>query len=166
MVELKDSGARKEFETGAVRDISEGKGRADLLALDIAAWLVKPAEAVVLTEIENFKNTGVALNLISILKNYMCTRWNNIETGLLELSHHFEDGAKKYSDNNWQKGMPVRCYIDSAVRHYLKWSRGDTDEPHDRAFCWNLFCAIWTVEHKPELNDYAVGKETNGSEKH
>ena len=32
---LKDSGARREFESGAVRDISEGKGRCDLLPLDI-----------------------------------------------------------------------------------------------------------------------------------
>jgi hypothetical protein len=73
---------------------------------------------------------------------------------LLEVAKHFEDGAKKYGENNWQKGIPVRCYIDSAVRHYMKYSRGDTDEPHDRAFCWNLLCAIWTCKHMPELNDY------------
>ena len=28
---IKDSGNRREFETGAVRDIQEGKGRCDLL---------------------------------------------------------------------------------------------------------------------------------------
>lgn len=33
MSELKDSGARKEFSTGAVRDISENKGRMDLLPM-------------------------------------------------------------------------------------------------------------------------------------
>lgn len=32
---LQDSGARREFVTGAVRDIAEGKGRADLLPLDV-----------------------------------------------------------------------------------------------------------------------------------
>ena len=32
-MELKDSGARREFGTGAVRDIQEGKGRCDLLPL-------------------------------------------------------------------------------------------------------------------------------------
>lgn len=31
MSEIKDSGTRREFETGSVRDISEGKGRMDLL---------------------------------------------------------------------------------------------------------------------------------------
>jgi hypothetical protein len=73
----------------------------------------------------------------------------------LEVAIHFEEGAKKYGENNWQKGIPVHCYIDSAVRHYLKFLRGDKDEPHDRAFCWNILCAIWTCKHKPELNEYA-----------
>lgn len=35
---IKDSGNRREFETGAVRDIQEGKGRCDLLPLDVVAW--------------------------------------------------------------------------------------------------------------------------------
>ena len=34
---IKDSGERREFETGAVRDIAEGKGRCDLMPLDIVA---------------------------------------------------------------------------------------------------------------------------------
>ena len=75
---------------------------------------------------------------------------------LLEVSKHFEEGAKKYGENNWQKGIPVHCYIDSMVRHYLKFLRGDTDEPHDRAFVWNVMCCAWTVIHKPEMNDLPV----------
>jgi hypothetical protein len=65
----------------------------------------------------------------------------------LEVAKHFEEGAKKYGENNWQKGIPAKCYIDSAVRHYLKWLRGDKDEPHDRAFVWNLMCCIWEVDY-------------------
>lgn len=34
---IQDSGQRREFATGAVRDIQEGKGRCDLLPLDVAA---------------------------------------------------------------------------------------------------------------------------------
>lgn len=32
---IKDSGNRREFESGAVRDIAEGKGRCDLLPLGV-----------------------------------------------------------------------------------------------------------------------------------
>lgn len=37
MKEILDSGNRREFDTGAVRDIQEGKGRCDLMPLDVIA---------------------------------------------------------------------------------------------------------------------------------
>ena len=52
-------------------------------------------------------------------------------------------------------GRRVFQFIDSAIRHYMKYLRGDKDEPHDRALCWNLMCAIWTCVYHPELNEYA-----------
>lgn len=148
-----DSGNRREFETGAVRDIQEGKGRCDLLPLDVVADIV---DLSTLSCIAYFVESGETRHLERVLQN--CHRdglFPDIPTMLLEVAKHFEEGCKKYGENNWQKGIPVHCYIDSAVRHYLKYLRGDKDEPHDRAFCWNLMCAIWTCKHKPELNDYA-----------
>ena len=38
-MEIKDSGNRREFESGCVRDIAEGKGRCDLLPLDVICML-------------------------------------------------------------------------------------------------------------------------------
>ena len=40
MGKIKDSGHRKEFESGAVRDCADGRGRCDLLPLDIIAEYV------------------------------------------------------------------------------------------------------------------------------
>jgi methylated-DNA-protein-cysteine methyltransferase-like protein len=40
---IKDSGTRREFETGAVRDIQEGKGRCDLLPLHEVADIMDDA---------------------------------------------------------------------------------------------------------------------------
>ena len=76
--------------------------------------------------------------------------FHDANTALLEVSKHFEEGAEKYGEYNWQKGIPESSYIDSAVRHYLKWLRGDDDERHDRAFVWNIMCLIWTHEHITE----------------
>lgn len=159
---IKDSGERRQFDTGAVRDIQEGKGRCDLMPLDvIAECLYKTAEEPVvsdlLRELHLFTETGNKEHLYKVLtKDKPYDRWS---TMFLEVAIHFEEGAEKYGENNWKKGLPIKCYINSAVRHFLKWFRGDTDEPHDRAFCWNIICAIWTCEHKPELNDYAVEVE-------
>lgn len=159
-----DSGARQEFGTGAVRDIQEGKGRCDLMPLDILAQLMNDG---ILRSIALFQYEGNVAYLFTALDMFSA-HWDDgmtkagqydiiiqrQSTMALEVAIHFEEGAKKYGENNWQKGIPVKRYIDSAVRHYLKFLRGDKDEPHDRAFCWNIMCAIWTCKHKPELNDY------------
>lgn len=155
---IKDSGERREFDTGAVRDIQEGKGRCDLMPLDVVyglydyIGLLDEPVRLVFDRIQRFIDTGDCKWLYDALVNF---HWfGDFHTMFLEVSKHFEEGAKKYGEHNWQKGIPVKCYIDSAVRHYLKWLRGDKDEPHDRAFVWNILCCIWTCIHKPELNDY------------
>lgn len=155
-----DSGNRREFESGAVRDIQEGKGRCDLLPLVVLGNYMHDQ---ILMSIGSFVETGSVWYLSEAIRlfnfEYMSIggelKDRQADANMaLEVAKHFEEGAKKYGDNNWQKGIPVRCYIDSAVRHYLKFIRGDTDEPHDRAFVWNLLCAWWTVENKPDLCEY------------
>ena len=157
--QILDSGNRREFETGAVRDIQEGKGRCDLLPLDIIGDLLSNE---IFYNIDAFQHGGDFEYLRVALEIFLRDKsdWD-IYTAFLELAKHFEAGAKKYGERNWQKGIPVRCYIDSAVRHYLKLCRGDTDEPHDRAFVWNIVCAIWTCVHMPELNEYAREEQTD-----
>ena len=155
-MEIKDSGTRREFSTGAVRDIQEGKGRCDLMPLDVVAALYQENSHIynIFTRLEQFKNTGDPMYLLILIEDYIRSINSTISGELLEVSKHFEEGAKKYGENNWQKGIPTNCYIDSAVRHYLKYLRGDKDEPHDRAFVWNIICCIWTCINKPELNVY------------
>lgn len=155
---IKDSGTRREFETGAVRDIQEGKGRCDLLPLDVVGMYMDDG---CLCFIEAFKRDGDDNHLLSALRAASDNLGYSTDADMfLEVAKHFEEGAKKYGEYNWQKGIPTHCYIDSAVRHYLKYLRGDTDEPHDRAFVWNILCCIWTCKHKPELNDYVKQEET------
>ena len=153
----KDSGNRRKFDTGAVRDIQDGKGRCDLMPLDIVSDYLEAnvMEHRAIKQISMFQQSGDTKHLHLALDAFLLDHAWTTPDMLLEVAKHFEDGAKKYGENNWQKGIPLHCYIDSAVRHYLKWLREDEDEPHDRAFCWNIMCAIWTCAHKPELNDYA-----------
>ena len=112
MAELKDSGTRQVYFTGANRDNRAGKGRMDLL----------PPSA------------------------------------MLRLSRHFEDGARKYGDNNWQKGIPISNYINSALRHLFKYLAGCNDEPHLEAAAWNILCAMWTEQELPEMQDIPTWK--------
>lgn len=146
---IQDSGKRREYESGAVRDIQEGKGRCDLMPLDVVAeyLTLNGDENPVLMSIYQFQKTGDTERLFHALDAFNEQHWKNNKTMLLEVSKHFEEGAAKYREDNWKKGIPESSYIDSAVRHYLKWLRGDDDEQHGRAFVWNIMCLIWTHEH-------------------
>lgn len=72
---------------------------------------------------------------------------------ILRLAKHYEAGAEKYSDRNWEKGIPVHSFIDSAIRHLMNYLDGQTDEDHLCAAAWNLMGAMWTEEKHPELQD-------------
>ena len=98
--EIKDSGNRRAFETGSVRDMAEGKGRYDLI----------PPEAV------------------------------------RRLAVHYEKGAVKYGDRNWQKGQPIHVYADSMLRHAQKVLARFEDEDHLAAVMWNAAAIIYTRE--------------------
>lgn len=161
---IKDSGNRRQFDTGAVRDMQEGKGRCDLMPLGVIATLMN--NNPVLHELRMFLDSTDTNCLYRCLKEFskhyddFKTKPGQIEilnqrycTMFLEVAKHFEEGAKKYGENNWQKGIPANCYIDSAIRHYLKWLRGDKDEPHDRAFVWNLMCCIWEVDYREKKDE-------------
>lgn len=107
MSNILDSGNRTQFQTGAVRDMHQGKGRCDLL----------PPNA------------------------------------LLRLARHFETGALKYGDRNWELGIPCHSFADSGMRHLLKYMAGNTDEDHLIAAIWNLMCLAETEELRPEMQD-------------
>lgn len=155
-MELQDSGNRREFESGAVRDICEGKGRCDLLPLDIVADIM---DDEILCYIDQYIRSGNRDSLVKAIKSFSETRYKTLNTAMLEVSKHYEDGCNKYGERNWQKGIPLHCYIDSGVRHYIKFTRGDDDEPHDRAFLWNMLGALWTQNYHPECCDLPFTEE-------
>lgn len=170
MAELVDGGKRKEFDSGAVREITDEKGRCDLLPLDVCASLLDryyfedsfdgvsncASAKTILCNIYAFihNSTPYACILYDCLREFSKQAYcDDYLEMLLDVSKQYADGAKKYADRNWEKGLPVHCYLDSAVRHYLKFLRGDEDEPHGRAFVWNILGAIWTLDNRPEFND-------------
>ena len=160
--QILDSGARRTFDTGCVRDIADGKGRCDLLALEEVGVLVSDE---ILEDIGKYVRTGVQAFIYRAMRTFIEAYYDDTYTALLELSLHYEAGAMKYSDRNWEKGMPLHCFVDSGVRHYLKSMRGDKDEPHDRAFLWNMLGLIWTHNNHPELIDLPFEKGSSNDER-
>ena len=148
---IKDSGSTTEFSTGAHRDARAGKGRINLIPLEVASKLMN--NDPVLNNIKLFQKDENTEHLYNAIKCFcICCYDGLIETMLLEVGIHYEEGANKYGANNWKKGMAPEIYIQSALRHYLKYKRGDQDEPHDRAFVWNLMCCIWEKDYSERIS--------------
>jgi hypothetical protein len=63
---------------------------------------------------------------------------------LKRLAQHFENGAAKYQDRNWEKGLPLSRYVDSALRHFNAFMDGDRTEDHMAAIMWNTACYLHT----------------------
>jgi hypothetical protein len=80
------------------------------------------------------------------------------------LAKWYEEGAKKYEDRNWEKGMPFSRYVGSAFRHLLAFMMGKEDEDHLAACAWNCFAIMHHQElGQTELDDmphYLSKKET------
>jgi hypothetical protein len=73
--------------------------------------------------------------------------WHAIpRIALQKLGERFEGGAKKYTRNNWMKGIPLSHYQDSLMRHTQAWAEGDTKEDHMGAIIWNSVAACWTED--------------------
>ena len=147
----------RKFDTGAVRDSVEGKGRCDLLPHAVLGNIL---DDNFLRCVGEYVYTGdqqyieVAIDLF-VQKSF--PDWN---TALLEVAKHYEEGSNKYEDRNFEKGMPLHCFVDSGIRHYLKFLRGDKDESHDRAVLWNLLNLLWMQKHHPEMNDLPFANKT------
>ena len=114
--ELKDSGERHTFQTGAVRESAagiEGKGAYHLLP-------VHPIRRV---------------------------------------AEIYRKGALKYADRNWEKGLPLSSFLNSAKGHLDQFVEGMEDEDHLHQCIWNLMGISHTMEMirrgllPEELND-------------
>jgi hypothetical protein len=94
------------------------------------------------------------------------TRFDLISPVALEaLAETYAEGAAKYGDNNWLKGIPTSDLLNHALRHLNMWQRGDTSEPHLAHAAWNVLAMIHFERTRPELvvRPYAAASEKGGA---
>lgn len=72
---------------------------------------------------------------------------------LLRVSRHMENSLADHEERNWERGLPVHCFLDSAFRHMAKYMEGWVDEDHLAAAATNLLMALWTEDRVPSMQD-------------
>lgn len=88
---------------------------------------------------------------------------------LQRVAMHYTNGAKKYDEHNWVKGIPRSRCIASALRHLYQLIMGDRTEDHASAVVFNMLCIIHYEEvGRTDLNDqfnWNTGKPVNENSK-
>lgn len=72
---------------------------------------------------------------------------------LMRVARHMENSLERHPERNWELGMPMHSFMDSAIRHIFMYMDGQNDEDHLCSAAWNILCAMWTEEKKPEMMD-------------
>lgn len=114
---VKDSGKRESFDSGMVRDTTEGK-------IDYSLVLDGPM----------FKRVAV----------------------------HLTKGALKYAKRNWMKARgqeELDRFRESALRHFIAWFMGETDEDHAAAVIFNINGAEYVKDQMPQPVTYVPVKQ-------
>ena len=141
---VRNEGLPNEYHIQQVDIVPDINAVSEVINEENARW-------VFIEAISRFTRTHDTIHLVDAiiaaklsLKEYKDTTF---EYMFMDVSMLYEAGAIKYEANNWRKGMPLTCYLDSGMRHYFKARTGIDDEPHYRGPIWNLLCAIWTAEN-------------------
>lgn len=67
-------------------------------------------------------------------------------TAIRRIAEIYRKGAIKYADRNWEKGIPLSRFLDSAKRHLDQYQEGMQDEDHLAQAAWNLLGLLHTEE--------------------
>lgn len=72
---------------------------------------------------------------------------------VMRVSKHMENALETHEERNWENGIPIHSFLDSAMRHLFKYMDGWDDEDHLAAAASNVLMAMWTEEKRPEMQD-------------
>lgn len=71
----------------------------------------------------------------------------------IALARVYAEGAEKYGDCNWERGMPLHDLYNHVDRHYTLYMAGDRSEPHLEHAAWGALAMVVSSVMWPELNE-------------
>jgi hypothetical protein len=78
--------------------------------------------------------------------------------------YHMTLGANRYGDNNWLKGLPTECYLESVDRHLAAYLEGDRSEDHLSAIIFGIQgCMLNEKNEGIKSNHYFKNNDKEGT---
>lgn len=72
--------------------------------------------------------------------------------GLEGVARIYAEGARKYGDTLWERGMPISDLVNHALRHWRLYASGDRSEDHLSKCAWGFLAAKHSEVLWPHLN--------------
>ena len=70
----------------------------------------------------------------------------------------YTEGAKRYGEHNWQKGLPYSTTVNHLIEHLLKWLESDTSEDHLAKVIWGCAALMYYEDNCKHCDDLFFGK--------
>ena len=82
------------------------------------------------------------------------TRYDLISPHAIKrLAETYSEGAIRYGDNNWRKGLPFSNILSHIEAHIVEYKLGNADEDHLAHALWGIAALIEQETTHPELDD-------------
>ncbi len=72
---------------------------------------------------------------------------------LLRIAATHKEGADKYGDHNWRRGLPFSDTLNHAMHHLVQYMQGDRTEDHLAHAAWNLHAVMEMEATRPDQDD-------------
>ena len=127
------------FESGATRNAVDY--RYDLLSIEIMLDVLdeQPKARELCLALYQYYRRSVSALLAPLLAD-------TLKVSPFDLVHLYaqamHEGASKYGEGNWLKGIPESNLLNHALHHLFKFVAGNTSEDHRSHLVWNVFTLI------------------------
>jgi hypothetical protein len=137
---------RETFEGGVVRDKTDY--RYDLMSPLVCEYLLNA---------NNIQEWSINANFVRCFYTFCAGDLSLIHDVLLDMQHvlnvdkgelahlyaqALHEGANKYGERNWEKGIPESNLINHALHHLIRFCAKDTSENHQSHLVWNVLTLI------------------------
>ena len=166
---IKDSGERYVNENGGMRDTAKGKPKFKYIDAVFLERVIegeaiyfdnedenvvykltykKVLDVISLKEINYSRYEIIMIATAILLVNSEDENWEqqNLYDGLSKFALFMEEGAKKYSFENWKllnTPEDLERFKESCYRHYIQWRLEEDDENHQMATVFNLMALYY-----------------------
>jgi len=142
-------GEKETFPSGAVRN--KVNYRFDLLPVEIMMRLSGDTRySAIIEELSRYVQEPTERRCFDLIGNLSYSLSKTTPELARLYAEAMCEGASKYGENNWRKGLPPANLHNHALSHLFHIMAGDNTEDHESHLVWNIMMLIYFLSYQPQ----------------